>query len=64
MEEVIAVARAKSLIIPEDTLHKLIKRCTDEPGDGLPSSMMADCLAGRPMEVEVSARSEGVWILG
>jgi hypothetical protein len=39
--------------VPEDTVDVLIKRCTDVGGAGLPSSMMADNLAGRPMEVEV-----------
>jgi ketopantoate reductase len=53
MREVEAVAKAKGLTVPEDTVDVLIKRCTDVGGAGLPSSMMADNLAGRPMEVEV-----------
>jgi 2-dehydropantoate 2-reductase len=52
MEEVAAVARAKGLKIPEGTVERLIKQCTDVK-DGLPSSMMFDYLAKRPMEVEV-----------
>ncbi|ORY27624.1 ketopantoate reductase PanE/ApbA C terminal-domain-containing protein [Naematelia encephala] len=52
MDEVTAVARAKGLSIPEGTTEKLIKQCTDVAGLGLPSSMMVDCFAGRPMEVE------------
>jgi 2-dehydropantoate 2-reductase len=52
MEEVVAVARAKGMTVPEDTVEKLIKQCTDVK-TGLPSSMMADNFAGRPMEVEV-----------
>ncbi|KAL7419931.1 hypothetical protein Q5752_005850 [Cryptotrichosporon argae] len=53
MEEVVAVARAKGLCIPDGTVERLIKQCTDVGGPGLPSSMMADNEAGRPMEVEV-----------
>ncbi|WVR04160.1 hypothetical protein IAU60_001159 [Kwoniella sp. DSM 27419] len=53
MNEVCEVARAKGLKIPEGTVDKLIKQCTDVAYPGLPSSMMADNLAGRPMEVEV-----------
>jgi ketopantoate reductase len=53
MREVEAVAKAKGLTVPADTVDVLIKRCTDVGGAGLPSSMMADNLAGRPMEVEV-----------
>lgn len=52
MEEVVAVARAKGMTVPDDTVPKLIKQCTDVK-TGLPSSMMADNFAGRPMEVEV-----------
>jgi 2-dehydropantoate 2-reductase len=52
MEEVVAVARAKGMTVPDDTVEKLIKQCTDVK-TGLPSSMMADNFAGRPMEVEV-----------
>lgn len=52
MEEVVAVARAKGMTVPDDTVPKLIKQCTDVT-TGLPSSMMADNFAGRPMEVEV-----------
>ena len=53
MSEVINVARAKGLVVPEGTVDRLIKQCTDVK-EGLPSSMMFDYLAGRPMEVEVS----------
>lgn len=53
MEEVKAVAEAKGLTIPDGTVEKLIKQCTDVGDLGLPSSMMADNFAGRPMEVEV-----------
>ena len=53
MSEVVEVARAKGLVVPEGTVGKLIKQCTDVK-EGLPSSMMFDYLAGRPMEVEVS----------
>lgn len=54
MREVEAVAKAKGLKVPEGTVEKLIKQCTDVGELGLPSSMMAVNLAGRPMEVEVS----------
>ncbi|WWD16890.1 hypothetical protein CI109_101322 [Kwoniella shandongensis] len=53
MEEVVAVAKAKGLTIPDGTVEKLIKQCTDVAYPGLPSSMMADNNAKRPMEVEV-----------
>jgi len=53
MEEVAAVARAKGLKIPDGTVERLIKQCTDVGGGGLPSSMMFDNFAGRPMETEV-----------
>ncbi|WVN87225.1 uncharacterized protein L203_102402 [Cryptococcus depauperatus CBS 7841] len=53
MEEVAAVAKAKGLCVPEGTVEKLIKQCTDAAYPGLPSSMMADVKAGRPTEVEV-----------
>lgn len=53
MEEVASVARAKGLSIPGGTVEGLIKKGMSAPGAGLPSSMMGDCLAGRPMEVEV-----------
>lgn len=60
MQEVVAVARAKGLTIPDDTVDKLIKQCTDVAFPGLPSSMMADNFAKRPMEVEVSfSESDG-----
>ncbi|KAJ9095230.1 hypothetical protein QFC21_005596 [Naganishia friedmannii] len=52
MAKVPAVARAKGLTVPEGTEEKLMKQCTDVK-EGLPGSMMFDCLAGRPMEVEV-----------
>jgi ketopantoate reductase len=52
MSEVEAVAKAKGLNIPEGTVDRLIKECTDVKA-GLPSSMMFDNFAGRPMEVEV-----------
>lgn len=52
MREVEAVAKAKGLSIPDGTVDRLIKECTDVK-TGLPSSMMADNFAGRPMEVEV-----------
>ncbi len=53
MNEVAAVARAKGLNVPDETVEKLIKQCTDVK-EGLPSSMLFDHLAMRPMEVEVS----------
>ncbi|WRT65321.1 uncharacterized protein IL334_002264 [Kwoniella shivajii] len=53
MREVEAVAKAKGLKIEDGTVEKLIKQCTDVAYPGLPSSMMADNKAGRPMEVEV-----------
>ncbi|WWC98951.1 hypothetical protein V866_005845 [Kwoniella sp. B9012] len=53
MREVEAVAKAKGLKIEDGTVDKLIKQCTDVAYPGLPSSMMADNFAGRPMEVEV-----------
>lgn len=52
MREVEAVAKAKGLTIPDGTVDRLIKECTDV-ATGLPSSMMFDNFAGRPMEVEV-----------
>jgi 2-dehydropantoate 2-reductase len=52
MREVEAVAKAKGLVVPEGTVERLIKQCTDVK-TGLPSSMLFDNLAGRPMEVEV-----------
>lgn len=53
MHEVEAVAKAKGLVIPDGTVEGLIKRARAVEGPGMPSSMMADCLAGRPTEVEV-----------
>lgn len=53
MNEVVAVAKAKGLTVPDGTTEKLIKQCTDVPYPGLPSSMMADVKAQRPTEVEV-----------
>jgi ketopantoate reductase len=52
MGEVVQVAKAKGLTVPEGTIDKLIEQCTSVKG-GLPSSMLFDYLAGRPMEVEV-----------
>lgn len=57
MNEVASVARARGLSIPEDTVQRLIDKGRAAPSAGLPSSMMADCLAGRPMEVEVGPSS-------
>jgi hypothetical protein len=53
MGEVVQVAKAKGLNVPEGTVDKLILQCTSVK-EGLPSSMLYDYLAGRPMEVEVS----------
>ncbi len=53
MYEVEAVAKAKGLTIPEGTVDRLIGECTSVKA-GLPSSMLFDNLAGRPMETEVS----------
>ncbi|WOO85137.1 Putative 2-dehydropantoate 2-reductase [Vanrija pseudolonga] len=53
MSEVVAVARAKGLTVPEGTERDLLKQCQAVGGPGLPSSMMFDNEAGRPMEVEV-----------
>ncbi|KAL1410306.1 hypothetical protein Q8F55_004312 [Vanrija albida] len=53
MREVVAVARAKGLTVPEGTEEDLLKQCQAVGGAGLPSSMMFDNEAGRPMEVEV-----------
>ncbi|KAE8540667.1 hypothetical protein D1P53_003031 [Cryptococcus gattii VGV] len=53
MNEVVAVAKAKGLTVPDGTTEKLITQCTDVPYPGLPSSMMADVKAQRPTEVEV-----------
>jgi hypothetical protein len=53
MGEVVQVAKAKGLNVPEGTIDKLIEQCTSVK-EGLPSSMLFDYLAGRPMEVEVS----------
>lgn len=53
MAEVMAVAKAKGLSIPEGTPEKLLRDVQVVPGPGLPSSMMMDNEAGRPMEVEV-----------
>ncbi|OXH21286.1 2-dehydropantoate 2-reductase [Cryptococcus neoformans] len=53
MNEVVAVAKAKGLTVPDGTTEKLIKQCTDVSYPGLPSSMMADVKAQRPTEVEV-----------
>lgn len=53
MHEVMAVARAKGLKIPESTPDDLLAKCKSMPGAGLPSSMMMDNEAGRCMEVEV-----------
>lgn len=59
MGEVVQVAKAKGLNVPEGTIDKLIEQCTSVKG-GLPSSMLFDYLAGRPMEVEV----RGFWRSG
>lgn len=53
MHEVAAVARAKGLTVPDDTVETLIQRARGAEGLGLPSSMMFDCLGGKAMEVEV-----------
>lgn len=53
MKEVTAVAKAKGLNIPDGTPEKLLNDVQVVPGPGLPSSMMMDNEAGRPMEVEV-----------
>ncbi|KAK4687482.1 hypothetical protein P7C73_g2632, partial [Tremellales sp. Uapishka_1] len=52
MNEVAAVAKAKGLTIPDGTVEKLIQQCVSVK-EGLPSSMLFDCLAKRGMEVEV-----------
>ena len=54
MEEVAAVARAKGLSIPDGTVEGLMNDIRKVDGLGLPSSMMMDHYAARPMEVEVS----------
>jgi ketopantoate reductase len=53
MLEVVAVARAKGLAVPEDTADDLMRQIREVGGPGLPSSMMMDNEAGRPTEVEV-----------
>ena len=53
MEEVQAVARAKGLTVPDGTVERLIGEARAVGGLGMPSSMMADHFAGRPMETEV-----------
>ncbi|GMK58379.1 hypothetical protein CspeluHIS016_0504110 [Cutaneotrichosporon spelunceum] len=53
MNEVVAVARAKGLDVPEDTADDLMRQINEVSGPGLPSSMMMDNEAGRPTEVEV-----------
>lgn len=53
MDEVCAVARAKGLQIPDGTSERLLSECQSVAGAGLPSSMMMDNEAGRPMEIEV-----------
>ncbi|GHJ89501.1 hypothetical protein NliqN6_5903 [Naganishia liquefaciens] len=52
MGEVVDVARAKGLTVPDGSVDKLIEQCTSVK-DGLPSSMLDDYVAGRPTEVEV-----------
>lgn len=49
MDEVVAVARAKGLNVSEDQSQTLLARCKAAAGAGLPSSMMMDNEAGRPM---------------
>lgn len=51
MGEVYAVARAKGLDIPDTKADELIQTCKSVE-TGLPSSMLFDSLAARPMEVE------------
>jgi ketopantoate reductase len=53
MNEVVAVARAKGLEVPDSIPAELLAKCKGMPGAGLPSSMMMDNEAGRSMEVEV-----------
>ena len=55
LREASTVARAKCLDIPTGTEKELFERCEKGlgGGKGYPSSMMFDCLAGNPMEVEV-----------
>lgn len=53
MREVIAVAQAKGLKVDDSQADALLAKCKGMPGAGLPSSMMMDNEAGRPMEVEV-----------
>ena len=55
LTEASTVARAKGLDIPAGTEKDLFEKCKKGlgGGKGFPSSMMFDCLAGSPMEVEV-----------
>jgi ketopantoate reductase len=55
LSELIAVARAKNIDIPDDLGQRLLQRCRDlQLGHplGITTSMMMDNLAGRNMEVE------------
>jgi len=52
MEEVVQVAKARGLKIPDGIVPQLIKSCTDI-NEGIRSSMPMDHLEHRPMEVEV-----------
>jgi len=52
MNEVVAIAKAKGLMIPDGLADKLIEDCLNIK-EGLPSSMLMDHMAGRPTEVEV-----------
>ena len=55
LTEASTVARALGLDIPPTTEKELYEKCKKGMvnGKGFPSSMMVDCIDGKPMEVEV-----------
>src|SRR5882762_1145805 len=52
MNEVVAIAKAKGLTMPDDIVERHIHDCVTVEG-GLPSSMLMDHMQQRPMEIEV-----------
>jgi hypothetical protein len=52
MNEIVAIAKAKGLTMPDDIVERHIQACLCVKG-GLPSSMLMDHVQQRQMEVEV-----------
>lgn len=51
VSEVVAVARAEGVNLPADLPDRILDACRKAPADGV-NSLLADCRAGRPTEVD------------